>query len=196
MRFESPPTFITSPASRKKGTASSVNELTPLMRRSATTCGWNWSSWNIIATAESSSAKAIGMPISMPPSRAARKMTIVMRFSLAALRRRRHVVVGRDRMQLGRVERLATLGADHHQLVGAKLAGERAIEVGQKDEQRNDAEQDAHSVQPCGRGVEGRRAGVDVDQRLLPAAHEEDRGQAHHQHLRDREAGPLAGARQ
>ena len=78
MRLDKPPTFMISPASMKKGTAISGKLSAPLITFCATIWASNRSMLYISATPHSSSAKAIGMPSAMDPSREPRKIEITM----------------------------------------------------------------------------------------------------------------------
>ena len=78
MRRDRPPVFITSPASMKKGTASSGKLSAPLMTFCARICASNMSMCHISAAPHSSREKAIGMPSAMAPSSEKRKTAMVM----------------------------------------------------------------------------------------------------------------------
>ena len=69
---------MTSPARRKKGTAMRVKEVVPLMRFWAMICESNMSRWSMSPTAAPRRAKEMGMPMIMQPTRAPRKMRMVM----------------------------------------------------------------------------------------------------------------------
>src|ERR1700759_4732432 len=69
MRFARPPRFINSPASMKNGTAISGKLSAPLMMFWATIWESKTSSECISATPQTISAKAIGMPSAIAPSR-------------------------------------------------------------------------------------------------------------------------------
>src|SRR3954464_1507722 len=78
MRRERPPAFMISPASMKKGTASSGKLLAPSMVFCARICASNMFMCHISAAPQASSEKAIGTPRAIAPSRAPRKIVMVM----------------------------------------------------------------------------------------------------------------------
>src|SRR3954464_3424495 len=78
MRRERPTAFMISPASMKKGTASSGKLLAPSMVFCARICASNMFMCHISAAPQASSEKAIGTPMAMAPSKAPRKMVMVM----------------------------------------------------------------------------------------------------------------------
>src|SRR3954462_14507962 len=106
MRRDRPPAFMISPASMKKATASSGKLLAPSIVFCARICGSNMFMCHISAAPQASSEKAIGTPRAMAPSRAPRKMVIVMGGSLAGDRLRvrlagGHIVRFGDAHQFG-----------------------------------------------------------------------------------------------
>ena len=88
MRFDNPPEFMTSPASRKNGAAISGKLSAPAIRFCAMICASIMLSWYISATAQTISANAIGMPSAMAPSSENRKTAMVMAAPLALRRDR------------------------------------------------------------------------------------------------------------
>ncbi len=70
-----------SPASMKKGTASSGKLLLPSITFCARICASNMSRCHISAAPDSSSENAIGTPSIIAPISAPRKMVIVIEFS-------------------------------------------------------------------------------------------------------------------
>src|SRR5215471_16464165 len=91
MRRDRPPTFMISPASMKKGTASSGKLLAPSIVFCARIWASNMFMCHISAAPHASREKAIGTPRAMAPSSAPRKMVMVM----ALLRGRFGIGVGR-----------------------------------------------------------------------------------------------------
>ena len=88
-----------SPASMKKGTASSGKLLAPSMVFCARICASNMSMCHISAAPQASSEKAMGTPSAMAPSSAPRKMAMVMRGLLSrAPRLRRRAASSSDSM--------------------------------------------------------------------------------------------------
>lgn len=78
MRRDSPPWFMASPASMKKGTASNGKLSAPLMTFCARICASKRSRCHIRATPHRSSEYAMGTPMAMQASSAPRKMAMVM----------------------------------------------------------------------------------------------------------------------
>src|SRR3954467_12811210 len=78
IRRDSPPAFMISPASMKKGTANSGKLLAPSIVFCARICGSNMFKCNISAAPHTSSENAMGTPSAMAPSSAPRKMAMVI----------------------------------------------------------------------------------------------------------------------
>src|SRR3954468_2861041 len=129
MRRERPPTFMISPASMKKGTASSGKLLAPSMVFCARICASNMFMCHISAAPQASSEKAMGTPSAMAPSRDPRKMAMVMA-SLPG-----------DSGGLGGVRRLVFRLGNGHQFAVGELAGDQLPEV-VGDEQRGEAREE------------------------------------------------------
>ena len=81
IRFDRPPTFMISPASRKKGTAISGKLSAPLMMFCAMIWESKMSRCTISAMPHTINAYAMGIPSAIAPSSDSRKTAMVMRFS-------------------------------------------------------------------------------------------------------------------
>src|SRR6187431_3088193 len=126
MRRDRPPAFMISPASMKKGTASSGKLLAP----SITFCARIWASnmfmCHMRAAPQASRANAMGTPSAMAPSSEPRKMAMVMglpggRLGIAV----RHVVGFGHAYQFGLGQ---TAGGQLPQLVEDEQEGEHGEE--------------------------------------------------------------------
>src|SRR5688572_13809163 len=153
MRRDRPPAFMISPASMKKGTASSGKLLAP----SITFCARIWASnmfmCHISAAPQASRAKAMGTPRAMAPSKDPRKMAMVMGslgdgFGVAV----RHVVGFGD--------------AD--QLVLLDPAGEQLPQVAEDEDEGDDGEEQARRVEIAHGRFHHRAGRARVDDGLLP----------------------------
>jgi hypothetical protein len=103
-------------------------------------------------------------------------------------------VVARVELPLQALELLLLLGLlDHDQLVLAHPAGEDAVEVVEQDQPGRDGEQHADPVEQAHREARGGRGHAEVDDGLLPAAHQEQPGGVEHQQDAHDQAGLLAG---
>src|SRR5215471_17223353 len=141
MRLASPPRFINSPASMKKGTAIKGKLSAPLMMFCATICESNMLSECINATPQTISAKAIGMPSAIAPNREKVKTASVTR----------GLVADDQKCSFAFLHR--------YQVLLARLTSQHAHEVEQKDHRRRDAEDEPGRIekQP-NRYAGGRRA--------------------------------------
>ena len=81
MRLDRPPAFMISPASMKKGTASSGKLLEPSIRFCARICASNMFRCHISAAPHSSSENEMGTPIIIAAMSEPRKMVMVMGLS-------------------------------------------------------------------------------------------------------------------
>jgi hypothetical protein len=86
--LDSPPAFINSPASRKKGMASSVKVLAPVTICWLTICALNMPIHDIITMAQNISAKATGTPSASPKNSVPRKTTRITAAPLSDRTRR------------------------------------------------------------------------------------------------------------
>src|SRR4051812_27615445 len=168
MRRERPPTFMISPASMKKGTASSGKLLAPSMVFCARICASNMFMCHISAAPQASSEKAIGTPMAMAPSSAPRKMVMVM----ASLRRGfgfavRHVFGIADADQLGFLQ----------------LPAREFPEIVQEEQESEHGEEHAARIEVAHGGFHHRAGGRRVDQHLLPGAAEHQPAHVQHQHV-------------
>src|SRR4029079_7553534 len=173
MRLASPPLFMISPASMKKGIAISGKLSAPLMMFCATIWESNIPIVLIRPTTQTSRAKAIGMPSAMAPSSEKVKTAIVM----------------------GGVPALPSdlLLLDGHQVVLAGLAGDDAVQVVEQYDPGRDAEDDADEIENGHRQAARRRAVVNVDDGLAPAPGEQQPVGIQHQAIVNDEADTLPG---
>src|SRR6266542_4446695 len=188
MRFDSPPVFMISPASMKNGTAISGKLSAPLIRFCAMICASNMLSWYIIATPQTSSANAIGMPSAIAPSSEPRNTAMVIACSLALGRGRRDRLIGRLGCEVRLVFRLLYLD----QVLFLDAAGENLVKIAQDERRGEHAEEDADAVVPPRRESRRNLYQVQIDDRLQPAAGEKQPDGGEHQRVAKDEARLLS----
>src|SRR5215218_6176227 len=132
MRRDRPPAFMISPASMKKGTASSGKLLAPSITFCARICASNMFMCHISAAPQASRAKAIGTPSAMAPSSEPRKMVMVM---------------GLLRDGLGFAVRHVVGLGDADQVRFGQLAGDQLPQVAEDEHEGEDREEQARGVE-------------------------------------------------
>src|SRR5512133_3336078 len=142
MRRDRPPAFMISPASMKKGTASSGKLLAPSITFCARICASNMSMCHIRAAPQASSEKAIGTPRAMAPSSAPRKMVMVM-----VLRPGRGGGGGVGGLRFPVRNFVLGLG-DADQLALGELAGDQLPEVVHDEQHRKRGKEDTGRIEP------------------------------------------------
>ncbi|EGE60736.1 hypothetical protein RHECNPAF_13600122 [Rhizobium etli CNPAF512] len=176
MRRERPPVFITSPASRKKGTAISGKLSAPFSTFCATICASNMPRYIISATPVMMRAKAIGTPRAIGPRRAPRKMVTVM--TAASVLWLQNGEGGlRGIFECGLFLAVTyECGGRHIDAIGRDRIG-----VPEQDEKGRHAEGEPRAVEDAHRNAGRRRRDVKIDQRLGPAAADhQPSGDQHH----------------
>src|SRR4051812_33896286 len=156
MRRDRPPAFMISPASMKKGTASSGKLLAPSMVFCARIWASNMFMCHISAAPQASSENAMGTPSAMAPSRDPRKMAMVMALLDDGFGRAVRDVVFR----LGHADEFGF----------GQLPGHQLPQLVQDEQEGEDGEEQAGRVEVAHGHFHDRTAGAPVDDGLLPGA--------------------------
>src|SRR3990167_6574744 len=189
MRRDRPPAFMISPASMKKGTASSGKLLAPSITFCARICASNMFICHISAAPHSSRAKAIGTPSAMAANNEPRKIAIVISVAPGS-------VAGRGMATRVTAMRCFFGLLDQHQVCVIHLAAEQTPQVRQHNGRAQYGKHHPRGIENAHGHFHHRAGGLLVDEVLVVRTFGHQPQAKQHEHEGQRHAYLLASGAQ